>query len=231
MAQRKGLGWKPGRGTAPERFLLRAAPPPPAPPELRRRAWWRQGWWGDQKTTSQCVIYSWLHALHDGPLTPKEKLRLRAAPKPLAAPTPLYQEGQAIDGTPTWDVDSGLTCNAGAQVMKRHGWIGEYRWAETVDEVVNHLLVAGPVLIGAWWYDSMFDVGPDGKMEMDGALAGGHQWVMSAVDLDRERFDNKNSWNRSWGRRGMFYSSFRQVERMLAEGAEICCYRELPIAV
>jgi hypothetical protein len=223
-----GLGWKPGRGTAPRMLSAIALPEP----EVERKMWWMSGWWGDQGGTSQCVIYSWLHALHDGPLTPKRGLRAKlAAHKPIADPTTLYHEGQAIDGTPQWDVHSGLTCNAGAQVMRRHGWIGEYRWAASVDEVVRHLLVAGPVLIGAWWYDSMFDVPQSGKMVIEGSIAGGHQWVLNGVEVAEERIRAKNSWGRAWGRHGSFDITFDQLGRMLEEGAECCAYRELPITI
>jgi hypothetical protein len=53
------------------------------------------------------------------------------------SPTRLYQLGQDIDGTPRSDVDSGLTSDAAAQVMKREGYVGEYRWGQNLDEVLD----------------------------------------------------------------------------------------------
>jgi hypothetical protein len=228
-AENSGLGWKPGRGTAPEKFLLRDAPPPPA--DEREKLWWMSGWWGDQGETSQCVIYSWLHVLHDGPVTPKRAKTRKTLPKPLADPDALYLEAQKIDGTPSWDIHSGLTCNAGAQVMKRHGWIGEYRWAETVDEIVNYLLTTGPMVIGAWWPESWFDIDLSGKAPEIDDYAGGHQWVLNGAECDEERIRSKNSWGRGFARGGCFDITFRQLDQMLVDGAEVCVFRELPITV
>jgi hypothetical protein len=35
--------------------------------------------------------------------------------------------------------------------MKREGYIGEYRWGQTLDEVLDCLLNAGPGTLGSWW--------------------------------------------------------------------------------
>lgn len=221
----KGLGWKKGRGSAPR--LLRAAPPAPAPSFVTYKYWNANGWWGDQGETSECVIYSWLHVIHDGPVTPKHISRT-VATKPLFDPTMLYQEAQGYDGTPITEVDSGLTCDAGAKALRAHGAIGEYRWAETLLEIENYLLTTGPMTIGANWYEPMFDPNPDGTVEVNGSIAGGHQWVLDGVNKIHRIVRCKQSWGRSWGLNGFFYLTYDQLDFLLSDGAEVCVFRELP---
>lgn len=218
--RKMGLGWIKGRGSAPRK--LADAPPAPAPIEVTVKNWWANGWWGDQGDTSQCVIYSWLHTIHDGPVTHK------GVPRPIENPTALYREAQQRDGTPITEVDSGLTCDSGAAILKKHGYIGEYRWAEKLIEVINYLLTAGPMVIGAPWYEAMFTPNAKGYVTLDGGVAGGHQWVMDGINAAMRRIRCKNSWSRAWGLNGFFYITFDQVEQLLDNGAEICVYRELP---
>lgn len=234
-----GLGWKPGRGTNPQAYRAAAVLPKRISPDIRRRRWNANGWWGDQGSTSQCVIYSWLHAIHDGPVTPKHPVKSSYV-KPIVLPDTLYQEGQGIDGTPIGDVESGLTCEAGARVMRNHGLIGEYRWAETVDEIVKWLLTVGPVLRGSNWYWDDFEPSPSGLLTLTGGIAGGHQTKGDGADRDQELVWFKNSWGRVWGgartlhpsggaQRGFYAMTFEQIRNDLEnEGAEYCMYRELP---
>lgn len=220
----KGTGWIKGRGTAPRLLREVMAPVRKLP---THKFWYDNSWWGDQRMTSQCVIYSWFHLIHDGPVIPMDAAPTNA--KPLANPTRLYQEAQILDGTDPSEVDSGLTCDAGAKVMRAHGFIGEWRWAEKVEEIVQWVLTTGPCAVGAYWYNDMFDPKPDGSIVMTGGIAGGHQWDINGVNVLDERFRDKNSWGRPWGKNGRFSHTFQQMQDMLDEGAEVCMYRELPI--
>lgn len=237
-----GLGWKPGRGTNPQKFRASAVLPKKLPERVDRK-WWANGWWGDQGlntySSSECVIYSWEHAIHDGPVTPRKKRKINIV-KPILDPTTAYIEGQGIDGTDPNDKESGLTCYAGAEVFKRHGIIGEYRWGETVDEIVHWLLEVGPVLRGAPWYNDDFELRSNGLLLRTGGVAGGHQTKGDAANTDSEIVWFKNSWSREWGNprsqhpsgsaeRGFYAMSFDQIESDLRnDGAEYCMYRELP---
>lgn len=234
-----GLGWKPGRGTRPEDFRASAVLPRKMPADVTLKRWWANGWWGDQGNTSQCVIYSWLHGIHDGPVTPKHRSKLRFM-KPIVDPTVAYVEGQNIDGTDPSDTESGLTCNAGAQVFLRRKMIGEYRWGETAEEVINWLLLVGPVMRGSNWYWDDFEPASTGLLTMTGGVAGGHQTKGDAADKVEELAWFKNSWSRTWGgartthpsgkaQRGFYCMTFDQIENDIKnEGAEYCMYRELP---
>jgi hypothetical protein len=219
-----GHGWRPGRGSQPQayRFARRmAAPLTPGTPRTRRM-WWTDGWWGDQGLTSECTIYSWLHLVHDGPVTHPR------AVEPLVNPTVLYREGQRIDGTPETEIDSGLTSDAAARVMRARGFIQRYEWAETVDEIARALLEVGPVPFGTWWRTGMDAPSKLGIIRYDGDYRGGHQVLLNGVDLANEYVRGKNSWGRDWARKGHFTLSFRDLEAALVEGAEAAVAVEAP---
>lgn len=218
----EGKGWKPGMGTRPQEFRAKDVLPRRTP-GITHRNWWTGGWWGDQGYTAECTIYSWLHAIHDGPVTHPYLKQ-----KPLADPTTLYREGQTLDGTPHRDTYSGLTSDAAAKVMKRRGYIGEYRWALTLEEMITALLLAGPVTFGIWWREGMNHPDEKGMVRYEGEHWGaGHQFVIDGVNVDRRWFRCKNSWGRKWGKTGFFLMDFDDVWQALDEGGEACIYREL----
>lgn len=219
LPQPGGLGWQPGMG--PKWAQYRAGDV--VTPELSTdiRYWNASGWWGDQGQTSQCTIYAWLHVEHDGPITHRQ------APKPLDDPTRLYQLGQDIDGTPHGDVDSGLTSDAAARVMLAQGYIGEYRWARNLDEVVTCIANAGPGTLGTWWPEGMDTPDRNGFGTYTGRMLGGHQFKVDGVNTHRQFFRCKNSWGRGWAKRGFFYLTFATMKTILAEGGEFCIAREL----
>lgn len=219
LPQPGGYGWQPGRGTKAHLFLAADVMTPA--PEVQIRYWSASGWWGNQGNTSECTIYSWLHVLHDGPITH------RKSPKPLDSPDRLYQLGQDIDGTPRADVDSGLTSDAAAQVMLREGYIGEYRWASSLDDVLNCLAGAGPGTLGSNWLSAMDEPDAKGFVTYTGRMRGGHQYVLDGLNRRQKFVRCKNSWGRSWGRRGFFYMSFDTLDAILQDGGEFCIAREL----
>lgn len=184
-------------------------------PKRRWRYWNANGWWGDQGATSQCVAYSLLHMVADGPVTTK------GVADPVMPPRDLYQAAQRIDAWPGENYD-GTSVRAGAKVLQDAGWISEYRWAWDVDTVVRALLDAGPVVVGTTWHDDMFT--PDGRgfVHATGRSAGGHAYVLNGVNTDREVVRLKNSWGREWGLNGHAWLSFRDLEQLIKDYGEAC---------
>jgi hypothetical protein len=218
LPQPGGMGWQPGKGT--KSHLFRAGDVVVPTPRVSRY-WNANGWWGDQGNTSQCTIFAWLHVEHDGPVTHPHDT------KPMDSPTRLYQLGQDIDGTPRSDVDSGLTSDASAQVMKRQGYIGEYRWGQNLDEVLDCLLNAGPGTLGSWWTTGMDNPDSKGLITYTGSKRGGHQYVLNGANKRTRLVRMKNSWSRGWGKSGFAYMTFDTLESILADGGEFCISREL----
>lgn len=221
MSAPRGTGWKPGRGTAAHLFGVSAVAAGAAD-AITSRYWHANGWWGDQGSSTMCVIYAWLHALHDGPLT-------RPGVKPIINPVVAYQEAQRIDGTPISDVYSGLTCDAGAQVMRRRGFIGSYRWANDLDEILDALVGIGQVTLGMAWPTGMDQPATTGLVRYNGTFGDmGHQVVLNGFNKKTRLLRGKNSWGRGWGNRGLFYLPFSDVPAILRDGGVACVARELP---
>ncbi len=189
------------------------------------RYWWSSGWWGDQGATSQCVAYSWLHLLEDGPVTFAPR---KPGSGPLADPQAFYDEAQTLDEWPGIAYD-GTSVRAGAKVAQRHGHIGTYLWAWNVESVVDCLLTKGPVVAGTTWLVSMFWPRRDGRLTVDPASgeAGGHAYKLDGVNTHTRTIRVKNSWSRSWGRGGFAYVTYDDLAWLLSHGGECCMPTEL----
>lgn len=219
LEQPDGLGWQPGMG---KKWHLYRAGDVVVPTDVSSRYWNASGWWGDQGNTSECTIFSWLHVLHDGPITH------RNWKKPVEDPKLLYQFGQQIDGTPLSDVNSGLTSDAAAQVFLKRGYIGEYRWALDFDEMLDCLLNAGPGTLGMWWPTGMDSTDSTGRAHYTGSDRGGHQIKVDGANKHTRLIRFKQSWGRSnYGRNGFGYISFDDAKSILKDGGEFCIAREL----
>lgn len=144
----------------------------------------------------------------------------------------VYREAQLIDEWPGEDYD-GTSVLAGAKVMQRHGYLDSYRWAFSIDDVIDALLHLGPVVIGIPWYDSMYDTRPSGLVETGGTMVGGHCIVLTGYQPGtiimgegiRRRFDVvrwRNSWGRSYGVRGDGLIQVADLERLLSQRGEAC---------
>lgn len=214
------MGWQPGRG---KKFaMFRAGDVLETETEAPDIRYWNaNGWWGNQQNTSRCTIFSWAHVWADGPVTHKGP---KFTDQEL---TDLYQFGQDIDGTPHSDVDSGLTSDAAAQVMKRRGYIGEYRWALDLDEAIEWLRRVGPATLGTWWTEGLDSPDNKGFGVYTGDKLGGHQFKIDGVNTHQKFVRCKNSWGREWAKAGFFYLSFATLNSILADGGEFCMSREL----
>ena len=185
-------------------------------PPINQKEWWSDGWWGSQGATPHCCAYSWVHILEDGPVVQDG---LVGRPAPMFPPAKFFEQCKLIDGLP--ENAQGTTIRAGANVAKRLGLISEYRWAKTVDEIVDALIIFGPVIAGTVWRSDM-NAGPDGIMRNSGKSYGGHAYVINGVDIDKQTFRIKNSYGKKWGKNGYGFLSFKDMEDLLKEGGTIC---------
>lgn len=190
-------------------------------PPIQVKEWWDDGWWGDQRSTPHCVAYSWMHFMEDGPVIQDI---VTDRPKPFIKPERFYAECKKIDGLE--GNDSGTTIRAGAKIAKKLQFISEYRWGNNINDVIDALLIFGPVIVGTHWYAGM---NTNGLMRTTGRKTGGHAYVLNGVDLNKETLRVKNSWGKNWGNNGHGTISLKSFEQLINEGGEICIPFELKL--
>jgi hypothetical protein len=139
---------------------------------------------------------------------------------PAEAPTALYKAAQQVDEWPGEDYD-GTSVRAGAKVLRGLGFVSEYRWATTVEEVALALVSTGPVVLGTRWDEPMFEPDAAGFVHPDGKGVGGHAYLAIGVNRTLGRVRCLNSWG-DWGQGGRFWLSFSDLEELLADQGEAC---------
>lgn len=153
--------------------------------------------------------------------------RIAAAPLEVGGQTydtafALYKAAQKIDPWPGENYE-GTSVLAGVKTAKNLGYFSEYRWCFTVEEIMRAVSNEGPVIVGTWWKDTMFD--PDGSNILDctGRNVGGHCYLIRGLDLRRRGgpyFRITNSWGRDWGKNGDALIRVEDYERYLMPQGE-----------
>lgn len=147
----------------------------PTTDELRSHTWSCKLWLN--QTGPRCVGYS-------------RTLDLAAAPRMVGhlghkdADT-IYRIAQTLDQWQGEDYE-GTSVLAGCKALKKMNFIGEYRWAFTMQEFLSALAWIGPVVVGTVFYNSMFDpYMPYSIMEVDprSGEAGGHAYMFRGITI------------------------------------------------
>lgn len=133
----------------------------------------------------------------------------------------LYRDAQAVDRREGRHFPDGATVLAGAKACSQLGFIGGYRWAFGLDEVVLTLGYRGPVVLGIDWYESMYEPAGD-TITVGGRLAGGHCILARGVDVKGQRVLLRNSWGPGWGKHGDAWISMGDLDRLLRARGEAC---------
>jgi hypothetical protein len=184
----------------------------------------------DQGQTGTCVAQAWM-SLHQG-----SPIRFKADPAfdafALYRKIVLQDEWPENDGEATAPVEqlqSGTSVRAGAKACQALGWLSGYVWAQSLDDIVRHVALRGPVVMGTNWYASMFQPDRHGLLFIHGAVVGGHAWVIDGINRTFGAFRCRNSWGAAWGKHGQFWLALSQVERLLSEGGEASAPTEVKV--
>lgn len=127
----------------------------------------------------------------------------------------------SIKGTYPPD-DTGSSGLGAAKALKHLGLAAGYSHAFSLN-ALKTALQSGPVMVGTVWLESMFDVDSDGYVIVDrkSAVAGGHEYVISAYDAGRQAFRLDNSWGDQWGVRGSAWYTAANLQWLLSQDGDV----------
>ena len=195
------------------------------PAGVTQRTWFTREVF-DQGNSSMCVSYSGIGWLSAGPVrNTKELPDFRE----------LYLDCQRNDEWPGEEPTyEGTSCRALMRVLKRRGYISEYRWAWSMEPVVNHILAVSPVVLGTTWYSNQMETDADGFVSATGEVVGGHAYLAIGANRTKTCPDGSKgavrcvqSWGREWGQSGRFWLSFTDLAKLLADDGEAATATEV----
>jgi hypothetical protein len=168
----------------------------------------------DQGSEGACVGFSWAHELISRPAPVKGLDAKFARDK-------IYKVAQTLDEFPGEDYE-GTSVLGGVKACQQAGYIGEYRWAFSLEDALRAIAYKGPGVLGTNWYEGMFQVDPKGFVHPTGSVVGGHAILVKAINTTKRRVTLHNSWGSDWGIGGDCYLAFEDFERLLHEDGEFC---------
>ena len=179
----------------------------------RRSYTWSVNVFLDQGREGACVGFAWAHD---------------AAARPKVVPLvddldalDIYNRARQLDRWPG-EAYEGTSVIAGAKAMQERGWLKEYRWAFSEDDLALAVGYKGPAVLGIPWYEGMFSPDEQGFLRPTGAVAGGHAILFIGYSVKHDRYLVHNSWGQGWGARGRAYIHREDVQKLLRENGEAC---------
>lgn len=174
----------------------------------------------NQGSEGACVGFGITHAYDAKPIPHR---------KGANAARTLYRQAKQID---EWEGENyeGTSVLAGLRAAKEVNWIWRYEWAFTFDDFIKGLL-QGPMIIGVNWYEDMLTPDNWGFIHPKGTLVGGHCVAVRGIvgaNTSTTAALIRNSWGRSWGKRGDCYILFEDLRKLLNENGEAAQIVEPP---
>ena len=83
------------------------------------------------------------------------------------------------------------------------------------------------MIAGTDWTEGMFNPDSSGQVHVTGDVAGGHEYEVIGLDVDKKLFHCVNSWGESWGIKGHFFISFADMDALLHASGD--CTQLLPL--
>ena len=178
----------------------------------RRSYTWSVGVSLNQGPDGACIGFGWAHELAARP---------KVHPMTNEAAFALYHEAQQLDAWPGENYE-GSSVIAGAKAVQAHGWLSEYRWAFSEQDLALAVGYRGPAVLGVNWYSGMDTLVPDSKgrlwADVSGEVRDGHCFITHGYSVPLNAY---KCWN-SWGAPSEFYISVPGMAKLLADDGEAC---------
>jgi hypothetical protein len=117
-------------------------------------------------------------------------------------------------------VYEGTSTICGVKVLQKLGYIKEYRWSFSLNDLILAVGHIGPAVLGLNWYEGMFEPHSCGYLHVTGDLSGGHAILCRGVNVKAGYFLLHNSWGPKWGNNGTAKITFAEMDRLLKEEGE-----------
>lgn len=112
----------------------------------------------------------------------------------------LYHLATVLDGYPGVfpPEDTGSSGLAVAKADVKLGLAGSYRHSFSFTSLLTGLQKA-PCIVGTDWYNGMFNTDKNFYAKPSGKLAGGHEYLCFAVDMEKQELWFRQSWGLGYG--------------------------------
>lgn len=225
------LGRLPSFDKRSKQFSIRALLP--AQPVIKGRTW-RLPILLDQGQTSACTGNA---RAHDLAASPSPLKQANGLPIDQEFAQQIYRLAQTLDEWPG-EAYNGSSVLGAAKAAQKLGFIGEYRWAFNIDDMLAALATIGPVVVGTDWRNCMYDTLPSGELIVDPAskVDGGHSYIIRGVIVSEKHkaelvgkgrnrkgvplMRARNSWGPSYGVNGEMLIWSDDYENHLMPGGE-----------
>lgn len=130
----------------------------------------------------------------------------------------LYSRATVLDGFPGSypPTDTGSSGLAVAKAALEYKWIKSYKHAFGLDMVLGALMLS-PMIVGTNWYDGMFRPNSSGFVSISGGKAGGHEYLLTGVNIASKTVTFLNSWGNGWGLGGVFHMTYDTFATLLSQ--------------
>lgn len=187
-------------------------------PIRKKRVWTPRDYPLDQGAEGACVGFAWAGELASTPVKYMVDNQFARG---------LYGKAQAEDRAMGNNWPEGASILAGAKAAKNAGLISRYHWAFGIEQVIDTIVAKGPVVLGIWWYDSMYETYENGKVKVSGQRVGGHAIMAHGYWPNHPGFGEDvimwtNSWGTGYGRNGIGAIRVTDLDKLLQDNGEAC---------
>ena len=131
----------------------------------------------------------------------------------------LYEQATHLDKIPGVypPNDTGSSGLAVSKAALKRGLIGGYKHAFSLASLLHWLSNVGPAKLGIEWFEG-FDTpqGPDAECVISGAVRGGHEICVNAINVERRLVGAIQSWGPKWGNHGRMTFSWDTIGVLLS---------------